>query len=111
MPDDYLCSIEALIAIVLGCICWRRAEASKYDGEGRIIDEPRRQIPRGDCKCPTAPRASDPAEPRDAQFVTASLVWSGTTRGETLFVPGNASIASEIAGQAIAIGCHGSNSA
>jgi hypothetical protein len=45
----------------------------------------------------------DLAEPRDAQFVMASLVSSGTTRGEPPFVPKSASIASELAGQVTAI--------
>jgi len=58
----------------------------------------------------TAPKALDPAEPRDAQFVTASLVSSGTTRGEASFVPRNASIALGLAGQVTAIGCLGSKS-
>jgi hypothetical protein len=47
------------------------------------------------------------AEPRDAQFAKAGLVSSGITRGEPLFVPESASIASERAGQATAIGCLG----
>jgi hypothetical protein len=42
--------------------------------------------------------------PRDAQFVIESLVSSGTTRGERLFVPKIASIASELAGKVTAIG-------
>jgi hypothetical protein len=41
--------------------------------------------------------------------VMAGLVLSGTTRGEPLFVQGNASIASELAGQATGIGCLGCN--
>jgi hypothetical protein len=48
--------------------------------------------------------------PRDAQFVMASSVSSGTTRGEPPFVPGSASIASELAGQVTATGCPGSKS-
>src|SRR5882672_8082747 len=40
----------------------------------------------------------------------ASLVSSGTTRGEPPFVPRSASIASELAGQVTAIGCPGSKS-
>jgi len=44
------------------------------------------------------------AKPRDAQSVMASLVSSGSTRGGPLFVPGRASIASELAGNLIAIG-------
>jgi hypothetical protein len=55
-------------------------------------------------QCPTAPKVIDLAEPRDAQFVMASLVSSGTTRGEPRFVPGSALIASELVGQVIAIG-------
>ena len=53
---------------------------------------------------------SNLAEPRDAQFVMASLVSSGTTRGEPRFVPRSASIASELAGKVTAIGWAGSRS-
>src|SRR6478736_3650135 len=61
--------------------------------------------------CQTAPKVLDHlAEPRDAQFVMASLVSSGTTHGEPPFVPGSASIASERAGQVTAVGCPGSTS-
>src|SRR6516164_6109716 len=48
------------------------------------------------------------AEPPDAQSVTASLVSSGTTRGELPFVPKSASIASELAAKVTAPGCPGS---
>lgn len=48
------------------------------------------------------------AEPGDAQFVMASLVSSGTTRGEPRFAPRSASIASELARRVIAIGWPGS---
>src|SRR6266404_9143071 len=61
-------------------------------------------------QCPTAPKVLDLAEPRDAQFVMASLVSSGTTRDEPPFVPRSASIASELAGQVTAIGWAGSKS-
>src|SRR5256885_1384822 len=61
-------------------------------------------------QCPTAPRALDLAEPPDAQFVMASLVSSGTTRGKPPFVPRGASIASELAGQVTPIGWAGSKS-
>jgi hypothetical protein len=61
-------------------------------------------------QCPTAPKVLDLAESRDAQFVMVSLGSSGTTRGEPPFVPGSALIASELAGQVTAIGCHGSKS-
>jgi hypothetical protein len=47
---------------------------------------------------------------RDAPFVMASLVWSDTSRGERPFVPGSASIASELARLVTAIGCPGSRS-
>jgi hypothetical protein len=66
--------------------------------------------PKGDLQCPIAPKVLDLAEPRDAQFVTAGLVSSGTTRGEPLFVPESASIASEFAGQVTSIGWAGSKS-
>src|SRR5258708_4172471 len=62
-------------------------------------------------QCPTAPKVLDLAVPRDAQFVMASLVSSGTTRGEPSFVPRVASIASELAGKVTAIGWAGSKSA
>jgi hypothetical protein len=61
-------------------------------------------------KCLIAPKVLDLAELRDAQFVMASLVSSGTTRGEPPFVPKNASIASELAARVTAIGCPGSKS-
>jgi hypothetical protein len=63
---------------------------------------------RRKAQCPTALRALDLAEPRDAQFVTASLVSSGTTRGEPPFAPRNALIGSELG--VIAIGWTGSKS-
>ena len=50
------------------------------------------------------------AEPRDARFVMAGLVSSGTTRGGLLLVPGSASIASELAEQVIGVGCPGPKS-
>jgi hypothetical protein len=37
MPDDYLRAIEPLIAIVLGCMRWKSAQAHG-DGEKRMID-------------------------------------------------------------------------
>jgi hypothetical protein len=55
-------------------------------------------------QCPNAPKVLDPAEPRDAQSVMASLASSGTTRGEPHFVPGSASIASELAAKVTATG-------
>jgi hypothetical protein len=48
------------------------------------------------------------AKPPDALSVTASLVSSGTIRGKLLFVPKNASIASELAAKVTAAGCPGS---
>jgi hypothetical protein len=48
------------------------------------------------------------AAPRDAQSVMASLVSSGTTRGEPPFVPRGASIAFVFAGTVTAIGWVGS---
>jgi len=42
MPDDYLRSIEALIAIVLGCIRRNSAQAHECDEEKKMIDEQRR---------------------------------------------------------------------
>jgi hypothetical protein len=67
-------------------------------------------MPKGDYECLTSPKALDLAEPRDAQFVMASLVSSGTTRGETRFVPRSASIASELAVRVTGIGCPGCKS-
>src|SRR3954453_12659203 len=61
-------------------------------------------------RCPIAPIILDLAVPRDAQFVMASLVSSGTTRGEPRSVPRSASIASELAGKVTAIGWAGSKS-
>jgi hypothetical protein len=61
-------------------------------------------------QCPTAPKVLDLAEPRDARFVMAGLVSSGTTRGERPFVPRSALIASDLAGQVTGIGCPGSKS-
>src|ERR1700751_3905389 len=61
-------------------------------------------------QCQTAPKVLNLVEPRDAQFVMASLVSSGTTRGEPHFVPRSASIASEHAGKVTAIGWAGSKS-
>jgi hypothetical protein len=55
-------------------------------------------------QCPTAPKILDLAKLRDAQSVMASLVSSGTTRGEPRFVPRSASIASELAAKVTAIG-------
>ena len=51
---------------------------------------------------PIAPIILDLAVPRDAHFVMASLVSSGTTRGEPRIVPRSASIASELAGKVTA---------
>src|SRR5882672_1353028 len=82
----------------------------KCDGEKRMIDEQRPYNTKRRLQCQTAPKVLDPAEPRDAQFVMASLVSSGTTRGEPRFVPRSASIASELAGQVTAIGSAGSTS-
>ena len=59
---------------------------------------------------PNCSEALDLAQPRDAQFVMASLVSSGTTRGEPPFAPGSASIASEFVGQVTPIGWAGSKS-
>jgi hypothetical protein len=79
----------------------------KYDAEKRMIDNSednsKRRLP-----CLTAPKVLDLAVPRDAQFVMASLVSSGTTRGVPPFVPRSASIALELAGQVTATGWAGS---
>lgn len=61
-------------------------------------------------QCPTAPKVLGLAEASDAQLVMASLVSSGTTRGEPSFVPRSASMASEFAGKVTAIGWAGSRS-
>src|SRR5262249_33788130 len=61
-------------------------------------------------QCLIAPKVLGMAKSRDVQSVMASLVSSGTTRGEPRFVPGSALIASELAGKATAIGCPGSKS-
>ena len=74
-----------------------------------IRDDRRDDKTRRRQQCPT-PRVCDLAEPRDAQYVTASLVSSGTTRGECPSVPRSASIASELAERVTAIGCPGCKS-
>src|SRR5262249_10446224 len=61
-------------------------------------------------QCLIAPKVVGMAKSRDAQSVVASLVSSGTTRGEPRFVPGSALIASELDGKATAIGCPGCKS-
>src|SRR5712672_1302169 len=38
MPDDYLRSIEPLIAIVLGCMRWKAHRLMKCDCEKRMIE-------------------------------------------------------------------------
>jgi hypothetical protein len=42
MPDDYLRAIEPLIAIVLGCMRWKSAQAHEVRRCKRMIDEQRR---------------------------------------------------------------------
>src|SRR5215470_20156713 len=61
-------------------------------------------------QCPTTWKVTGPAGPSDAQSVKASLAWSGTTLGEPRFVPGSASIASELAAKVTTIGWAGSRS-
>src|SRR5215470_6342888 len=61
-------------------------------------------------QCPTTWKVTGPAGPSDAQSVKASLAWSGTTLGEPRFVPGSASIASELAAKVTTIGWAGSKS-
>ena len=107
MLNEYPRSIEPVIAIVVGWMGWKGAEAHEVTvKEGRLTnddDNTKRRL-----QCRTAPKILDVAQPRDAQFVMASLVWSGITRGEFPFVPRSASIASEFAGQVTGIGCPGS---
>ena len=81
----------------------------KCDREKRMIDDSDDTTKRR-LQCRTAPKVLDLAGPRDARFVKASLVSSGTTRGEPPFVPRSASIASELAGQVTAVGWAGSKS-
>ena len=92
--------------MVLGCIRERRLIETRLVQNGmtdeRLDKTERRQ------QCHTTPEVSDIAAPRDARSVMASLVSSGTTRGELLSVLASASIASELAGQLTAIGCPGS---
>jgi hypothetical protein len=66
--------------------------------------EEREYLTKRRLQCRVAPKVLNLAEPRDALFVMASLVSSGTTRGVRRFVPRSASIASEFAGKATAIG-------
>src|ERR1700741_4680788 len=61
-------------------------------------------------QCLTAWKVMGLTRPRDAQSVMASLVSSGTTRGELRFVPGSASIASRRVVKVTAIGWAGSKS-
>jgi hypothetical protein len=42
MPDGYLRAIEPLIAIVLGCMRWKSAQADEVRRKKRMIDEQRR---------------------------------------------------------------------
>src|SRR5258705_5230209 len=105
MPDFYLRSIEPLISIALRC--------RPRKTHGRItatVKEDGPRIAKRRQQCPPAPKVLHMAEPRDAESAMASLVSSGTTRGEPPFVPGSASIASELAGKVTAIGCPGSSS-
>jgi hypothetical protein len=82
MPDVYLRSIELLIVIVLSCMCRKGAQVDEVRRREKDDRRTATIIPKGDLQCPTAPKVLDPAEPRDAQFVMASLVSSGTTRGD-----------------------------
>ena len=41
MPDDYLRSIEPLIAVVLGCMRWKSAQAREVRRQKKTIDEQR----------------------------------------------------------------------
>ena len=78
------------------------------DGEKKedrqIAETKRRQ------RWPTAAKILVLARPRAAQSVMADLVSSGTTRGELRFVPGTASIASDLAAKVTEIGWVGSKS-
>jgi hypothetical protein len=109
MSDEYPRSIEPVIAIVLGSMEWKSAEVHevtvKEERSTKSDDNTKRRL-----QCRTAPKILDVAESRDAQFVMASLFWSGTTRDEPPFVPRSASIASELGGQVTGIGCPGSAS-
>src|SRR5438445_13806130 len=80
------------------------------DGEKRTIDEQARIVPKETPMpdCSESLRSGSAA--RCAVFAMASLVSSGTTRGEPRFVPRSASIASELAGKVTAIGWAGSKS-
>src|ERR1700757_1372686 len=110
MPDDDLRSIEPLIAIVLGCMCWKSTQAHEVRSEKKDDRRTAAIKPKRRLQCPTAPKVLDLAEPRDAQFVMAGLVSSGTTGGGTRFVPRSASTASGPAGKVTAIGWAGSRS-
>src|ERR1700741_4822455 len=61
-------------------------------------------------QCLTAWKVMGLTRPRDAQSVMASLVSSGTTRGELRFAPGSASLASRRVVKVTAIGWAGSKS-
>ena len=106
ITDFYLRAIEPLIAIVLGCMHRKNAQALKCDIEkddNRTANKTKR---RQQC----TPKVLDMARPGDARSVMVSLASSGTTRGELRFVPRSASIASERAGKVTAPGCPGSKS-
>jgi hypothetical protein len=69
----------------------------------RAIDEALVKAERRE-QCRDTAKMFDPAKPRDARSVMASLVWSGTTHGEIRFVRASASIASGFATKVTAFG-------
>ena len=86
MLDVDLRSIELLVTVLVVCMRPKFAQAKRRE------------------QCLTAWKVTGLTRPRDAQSVMASLVSSGTTRGEPRFAPGSASIASERAVKVTAIG-------
>src|SRR6476660_2867966 len=85
---------------------WKGAQLRNDDQRTSKISK----VSKEETTCPTAPKALDLAQPRDAQSVMASLVSSGTIRGEPHFAPRSASIASELGAKVTATGWAGSKS-
>src|SRR6478609_7106730 len=87
-----------------------RPRLHALEKRARNDDQRTSKISKEETTCPTAPKALDLAKPRDAQSVMASLVSSGTIRGEPHFAPRSASIASELGAKVTATGWAGSKS-
>jgi hypothetical protein len=79
MFDDYSCSIETLITIVLAAYVEKAHRLMKCDGERRMMDDDnaKRRL-----RCPIAPKVLDPAGPHVAQLVMASILLSAWRLGD-----------------------------